>query len=78
MVDSNLKHQLLHELERLPASLQARVLAFARGLSEAGALPAGTAGQDLFRFVGTLPDQDAAEILLAIEEGCEQVDPRDW
>jgi predicted DNA-binding antitoxin AbrB/MazE fold protein len=28
--------------------------------------------------IGTLPDEDAREMLLAIEEAFEQVDPRDW
>jgi len=78
MVDSNLRLQLLEELERLPTMLQARVLEFARTLSEAPEPPAGTPGTEVLRFAGSLSDEDAAEMLAAINEDCARIDPRDW
>ncbi|HZK75413.1 MAG TPA: hypothetical protein VFD13_00770 [Candidatus Kapabacteria bacterium] len=29
-------------------------------------------------FFGTLPDEDAREMIAIIEEGCERVDPETW
>lgn len=41
-------------------------------------LPPGTPGYRLAELVGSLSDEAAEEMLQAIEEGCEQVDPSQW
>ncbi|HEY8667631.1 MAG TPA: hypothetical protein VIL86_13265 [Tepidisphaeraceae bacterium] len=38
----------------------------------------GTPIAELMKLAGTLDAQSAAEMMRAIEEGCEQVDPNDW
>ncbi|MCX7926006.1 MAG: hypothetical protein N2554_09380 [Fimbriimonadales bacterium] len=41
-------------------------------------LPRGTPGYKLAELAGSLSDEAAEEMLTAIEEGCEQVDPSQW
>ena len=76
MVSSELKDEILKNLDRLPPAMQHRVLEFARALvlSE----PQGTPAEELLACVGILSEEDADEIAKAIEEGCEQVDPSEW
>ncbi len=38
----------------------------------------GTPGKDLLRFAGTIPAEDVDEMMRAIEEMCERVDPDEW
>lgn len=40
--------------------------------------PPGVPGRELLDLAGTLSDEDARQMLEAIEEGCEQVDPNEW
>lgn len=39
--------------------------------------PKGTPGKDLLRFAGTISAEDADEMMRAIEEGCERIEPDD-
>lgn len=39
---------------------------------------AGVSGASLLGLAGTLGDSDAGELAVAIEEGCEKVDPGAW
>ena len=76
MVDSRIREQVLRDLDELPPPMQQRVADFARALVDSK--PRGTPGPELLPLVGILDAQSAEEMRAAIEEGCEQVDPRDW
>jgi hypothetical protein len=39
---------------------------------------AGTPLSELLRFSGSIADEDAEEMMQAIEEGCEQIDVDEW
>jgi hypothetical protein len=47
-------------------------------LKSAVVRPRSAAGKDLLSLAGTLPADDAREMREAIEQGCEQVDEREW
>jgi hypothetical protein len=68
--------EIVRELDRLPDQEQRHVLQFVRALAEA--TPAGVPGHELVGLVGLIPAADLAEMAQAIEEGCEQVDEREW
>ena len=70
-----LRDDLVEEIERLPPDAQARVPEFVRSLKFERAR--GTPGTDLARFAGTLPLEDADEMLAAVEEG-RQIDHERW
>ena len=72
----SLRDDLLEEIDKLPSEAQGKVLAFVRSL-RAEPLE-GTLGTDLARFAGTLPAEDAAEMLAAVEEDCRQIDHERW
>jgi len=63
------------ELDGLDVEKQRRVLAFVLALKQS---PKGILGADLKEFAGTLSEADAKSMIVAIEAGCEQVDPHDW
>lgn len=68
--------KIIEALKRLSASQQRDVLDFARSLIFAQGIP----GDDLIaraHDVGFSP-ADLAEMSRAIDEGCENIDPRDW
>jgi hypothetical protein len=74
-----IQSELLSYMVQLPADDQARVVEFARSL--AGAVPTkkvGVPGKDLLRFAGTISEEDARQMIEAIEEGCEQIDASKW
>jgi len=56
--------------------MQWRVLEFARALTLS--TPRGVPGRQLMKHAGTISVEDAEEMLVAIEEGCEQVDTDGW
>lgn len=75
MSEIELKEELRREVETLsPAQLQ-KLLEFARKVKEA---PRGTPGHTLSHLAGTLPDEDAREMMAAIEEGCGQIEWESW
>jgi signal transduction histidine kinase len=76
MVIPAVKKQILDDLDRLSPERQRRAAALVHELTTP--LPPGTPGKDLLRFVGTLDDESAREMLEAIEDGCEQIDPDGW
>jgi hypothetical protein len=47
-------------------------------LKSATARPRSAAGRDLRSLAGTISPEDAGEMREAIEQGCEQVDEREW
>ena len=58
-------------MDRLDAPKQRKVLDFARQLS----VPAGTPGQDLLHFAGSIDRADLDAMSQAIQEGCEKIGP---
>jgi hypothetical protein len=70
MVDALTQGELLKELERLPLALQRKVVDFARVLSRSTAV--GTPGEQLLRFAGVVPPEEAQAMRIAVEEGCER------
>jgi hypothetical protein len=78
MVDSQIRDELVKQLDQLPASLQRRVLEFARSLSSPTPIQRGTPGREWLRFAGTITPEDGQAMIDAIEAGCEQVDADEW
>lgn len=77
--DPAIQSELLSYLGQLPADDQARVVDFARTLAGSPtAKKVGVPGKDLLRFAGTIPHEECMEMLRAIEEDCEQIDPNEW
>jgi hypothetical protein len=72
MINPSIRDAVFRELEKLGAADQRRVMDFVRALSSAKRR--GTPGSELTRFVGTLPDGSADEMIAAIEDGCERID----
>ena len=65
--------RLLKEVEQLPLPLQQKVVDYAHALVQPRRR--GTPGKDLLKFAGILSPEDAKEMMDAIEEGCERIDP---
>jgi len=76
MTHAEIQHQLYEEIDKLSSAEQIRLIAAAREIRRE--LPKGMPWEEMKRFVGTLPDEDAAEIIAAIEEGCENIDYDGW
>jgi len=76
MVNPAIKEQILNDLDRLSPEEQTRAAEFVHSL--ASQTPRGIPGRDLRRFAGTLDPESAREMIEAIEEGCERVDPDEW
>lgn len=76
MIDAAIREALLREVEQLPLPLQRKVVDFAHSLTEAK--PRGTPGRGLLQFAGILSPEEAKEMMDAIEEGCERVEPNEW
>ncbi len=76
MIDTELHAELLKQLEQLSPPKQWQVLGFARSLAEGP--PKGVPGRDLLDLCGIMPAEDAREMMQAIEEECERIDPNGW
>jgi hypothetical protein len=76
MIDSAFQNELLKQIDQLPSDLQKQVLDYAKNLKSSP--PQGTPGSELLRLAGTISDDDAQEMMKAIEEGCEQIDYDEW
>ena len=76
MINPMVERDLRDQLEQLPTEQQRRVLDFARAL--VASQPRGVAGTSLLRFAGTLDVADAEQMIEAVNEGCEQVNPDAW
>jgi len=75
-MDTPIIEQVIEQLKALPQELQWRVLEFTRAL--AVSTPHGIPGQQLLRFAGAIPLEDVKLMREAIEQGCEQVDTKEW
>lgn len=62
-----LTREILEEIVHLSLERQQQVLEFVRTLK----VPAGTVGQSLLRFAGTIDPADVKQMSEAIEEGCD-------
>lgn len=70
------KDQIMEQLSNMSEDKQRRILEIARSLS---AKPGdGVNGSSLLRFAGTVDPEDAHRMTVAIEEGCERIDPNEW
>ncbi len=76
MIDGSIHDELLKQLERLSPNLQRRVVEFAAALVRS--VPKGTPGDELLRFCGVLPPEDAQAMIEAIQSGCERIDGDGW
>ncbi len=78
--DPAIQSELLSYLGQLPIVDQARVVDFARSLTDADVAPPlrGTPGKELLRIVGTISHDDLELMKQAIEEECEGIDPSEW
>ncbi|WP_374688575.1 hypothetical protein [Promineifilum sp.] len=75
-MDSPIVDKVVEELRTLPPDMQWRVLEFARALTLS--TPHGVPGRQLMKHAGTISVEDGEEMLIAIEEGCEQIDTDGW
>ncbi len=79
MVDAQIQDALLKQLDAMPLGQQRRVLDYAKSLaSEKSSLPPAIPGSEWVKFAGTISDEDAQQMMQAIEEGCERIDPDGW
>lgn len=62
-------------IESLPGADQVRVLKYAKSLARPRR---GVPGRDLLDLAGTISLEDLEVMRLAIEEGCERIDPDEW
>jgi len=76
MIDAQIQAELLQQLAQLPLPLQHRVLDYARSLATAP--PADVPGRGFLSLAGCMTPEEADEMLRAIEEDCERIDPNEW
>jgi hypothetical protein len=75
MANTQIQDELLKRLNQLSEEEQRQVLLFARKLPTSS--PQRT-GKHFLDLAGTLDSQSAQEMLQAIEEDCERIDPNEW
>ncbi len=76
MVLPDVKDRIMRDLDRLSPEQQRRAAELVGGL--VSSLPQGASVEDLLKVAGTLDAESAREMMQAIEEGCERVDPDEW
>jgi len=72
----DLRQEIAKRVETLPGNLQERVLEFVAALSASATV--GERGLTLGEFSSSLDPLSARQMLQAIEEECERVDPNTW
>jgi len=74
--------EVASQVKRLPLQERLRLLeTLTRSVREelrSAARPHSSAGKDLRHLAGTISLEDAGQMREAIEQGCEQVDEREW
>ena len=75
MTSSATAQRIVRQLDGLAPDLQQRVLEFVNAL--ALSQRKGPPGKQLLRFAGTISDEDAQAMLLAVAESCERVETDD-
>ena len=76
MIATALQTELLKHLAQLPASTQQQVLDYARSLAVSA--PQGVPTKGILSLAGCMTREEADEMLRAIEEDCERIDPNEW
>ncbi|MFZ5830330.1 MAG: hypothetical protein ACOY3P_09585 [Planctomycetota bacterium] len=76
MIDADLQAELLRQVERLSPDDQEKVVTFAAHMADLHATASGD--RPWMNLAGIWPEEDANEVMRAIEEHCEQVNPNDW
>ena len=76
MISTELERELLTEVERLGPAAQRQVVDFARALAQRN--PSDPTGKGILASAGAFAADDLAEMTLAIEAGCEQIDVNEW
>ncbi len=76
MVNPTLERELHLQLENLLPPAQQKVLEFAKALVMVRPRPMNK--QDLLSLAGSLSDEEAKEMMEAIDEDCGQVDLNAW
>ena len=74
-MSTDFNSEIQAELSSLGLDAQRRVLAYVRSLKRHDI---GTPGIVVAEFAGTIPEVDLQQMLTAIQDGCEQVDPNEW
>ena len=72
-----LREEIINNIDKLPVELQKKVKDFVDALLIA-VMPKGVPGENLAKFAGTLSNEDAQEIMDAIEDGWERVNNNEW
>lgn len=75
-MSSEIRDEIVREIDRMPEQLQVRVLNYVQGLKTDS--PVGVEASRLLEFCGRISEEDGALMLQAIEEGCEQVNEDAW
>ena len=73
---SDLKKQIIEDLEHLPLDMQKKVSDFAHALVLAR--EKGTPGNELVRFSGTIGRVDSRKMREAVSNECERIDRNEW
>ena len=73
---SEIRQELIRQMDQLPMDLQLHLLDYIRKLSGHGLQ--GSSGKDLLAFSGTFTSAEAKRLAQAIQEGCQQVDLNEW
>jgi hypothetical protein len=76
VIEPTVKERILRDLDQLSPELQQRAVRLVHNLVDP--LPRGASVENLMSLAGTLDDESAREMIEAIEEGCERIDPEDW
>lgn len=76
VINSQIKENILRDLNKLPIELQKKVYDFINALLLT--LPKGNSPKNVLSFSGIMNKQDAKEISTIIEEGCEKIDEDEW
>ncbi|HVF98790.1 MAG TPA: hypothetical protein VND68_03045 [Chloroflexia bacterium] len=78
MLQTSVRDKIINRLDGFTVEQQQKILEYMESL--ASRLPAGvgTAGSNLLHYAGTLPKEEAEEMMRAIEEQCERIDTSDW
>lgn len=80
MIDPTLKARILEDLDRMTTKQQQEAERRVHAVlfpDEEPLLPP-THGRDVLHLAGIVDAESAREALKAVQEGCEQIDPRDW
>lgn len=76
MAGTQIRDNIIKNLDKLPVDLQKKVQDFVNAL--VSTLPKGTSGVSFLQFAEDFSKDDADEMIKVINEGCEKVDLNEW